>query len=55
MMFRLSARETPFILAFRTKAVVPLELGLPSYKVHANDEYQKLEDHRANLDLLEEV
>ena len=46
--------ETPFSLVFETKAVIPAEVGLPSYKV---ENYAEQENNVAlleNLDFLEE-
>ena len=46
--------ETPFSLVFRTEAVIPTEVGLPSYRV---ENYAEQENNVAlleNLDFLEE-
>ena len=44
--------ETPFRLAFGTKAVIPAEVGLTSFRVdHYNEEKNDKELH-LNLDLL---
>ena len=46
--------ETPFFLVFGTEAVIPAEVGLPSYRV---ENYAKQENNVAllkNLDFLEE-
>ena len=51
---RLPTGETPFALAFGTKAIIPIELKLPSAQVVAFDEHQNSQSLRANLDLLEE-
>ena len=49
-----ATRDTPFALAFGTKAVAPVEVGLKSPKVEfANAEHNK-KSLRLNLDLLEE-
>ena len=48
-----TTRETPFALAFGTKAVDPVEVGLKSPRVEfANAEHNE-ESRRSNLDLLE--
>lgn len=41
--------ETPFKLVFGTKAAIPLEIGLPSYRVEKLDE-EDSSNLRANLD-----
>ena len=51
---RLPIGETPFALAFRTEAVIPIELKLPSARVVTFDEQRNPQDLKANLDLLEE-
>ena len=51
---RLPTGETPFALAFRTEAVILIELKLPSVRVVAFDEQRNSRDLKANLDLLEE-
>ena len=46
--------ETPFSLVFGTEAVIPAEVGLPSYRV---ENYAEQENNVAileNLDFLEE-
>lgn len=55
MTYQLSTSMTPFNLAFRTKAIILLKLGLPSYGVKFYNEHRNLEDLRANLNLLKEV
>lgn len=47
--------KTLFNLTYGTKAVIPIELGLPSYKVQAYDKHQNPKDPKANLNFLEEV
>ncbi|KAF5442889.1 hypothetical protein F2P56_035501 [Juglans regia] len=49
-----STGETPFALAYGTKAMIPVEVGIPSHRklnFDANENGKKLEEH---LDLLEE-
>ena len=47
-------QETPFALAFGTKAVAPVEVGLKSLKVKFANAERNEETLRMNLDLLEE-
>ena len=49
-----ATNETPFSLAFDTEVVVPIEMGMPSYRVdHYNQKINK-NMARLNIDLLEE-
>ncbi|GJY88246.1 reverse transcriptase domain-containing protein [Tanacetum coccineum] len=50
----LSNHCTPFSLVYESEAVLPPEIGLPTYRVYSYDEHQNTEDLRLNLDLLEE-
>ncbi|XP_043804435.1 uncharacterized protein LOC122721306 [Manihot esculenta] len=52
---RTSTKETPFALAFGTKAVVPIELQVPTHRVQFNSESTNDDKLRSNLDTLEEV
>lgn len=45
--------ETTFSLAFGTKAVIPIELGVPSVRIANFDEQTNFKRWLANLDLLE--
>ncbi|GKV53644.1 hypothetical protein SLEP1_g60161, partial [Rubroshorea leprosula] len=47
--------ETPYHLAFGTEAVIPVELGVPSFRVTHFDEARNGQLLRENLDLLAEV
>ncbi|GKV51647.1 hypothetical protein SLEP1_g58282 [Rubroshorea leprosula] len=47
--------ETPYHLAFGTKAVIPVEIGVPSFRVTHFDERRNGQLLRENLDLLAEV
>lgn len=47
--------QTPFHLAFDSEAVIPVEVGLPSYRVQFYESERNKEAQRLNLDLLEEV
>lgn len=43
-----------FLLAFRTKAVVPVEIGMTTYRME-NFNLERTEEHlRNNLDMLQE-
>ena len=47
--------ETPFRLTYRCEAVIPIEIGLTSYKVDNHDERKNNEAMRLQLDLVNEV
>ncbi|GKV06415.1 hypothetical protein SLEP1_g18313 [Rubroshorea leprosula] len=47
--------ETPYHLAFGTEAVIPIEIGVPSFRVTHFDEGQNGQLLRENLDLLAEA
>ncbi|GKV24228.1 hypothetical protein SLEP1_g33863 [Rubroshorea leprosula] len=47
--------ETPYHLAFGTEAVIPVEIGVPSFRVTHFDEGRNGQMLRENLDLLAEV
>ncbi|GKC60013.1 reverse transcriptase domain-containing protein, partial [Tanacetum coccineum] len=46
--------DTPFSLTYGTKAVIPAEIGMPTYRTTAVDSVHNDEELRLNLDLLEE-
>ena len=46
--------ETPFSLVFRTEAIIPTEVGLPSYKIENHAEQENNVALLENLDFLEE-
>ncbi|CAL9011372.1 unnamed protein product, partial [Prunus brigantina] len=52
--FRTSTGETPFSLAFESKAVVPVEIGEPSYRMESFAPKENEEALALNLDLIEE-
>ena len=55
MTVRTPTRETPFKLAYGSDAVIPVEVGLTSYKVaHYNNE-ENVKQLRLSLDLVDEV
>ena len=47
-------RETPFSLTYGFDAVVPTEIGLPTYRVANYDNLENEEALRTRLDLVEE-
>ena len=47
--------ETPFRLAYRSKVIIPVEVGLISYKVGNHNENGNDEAMRLQLDLVDEV
>ncbi|GKV11424.1 hypothetical protein SLEP1_g22685 [Rubroshorea leprosula] len=52
---RTATCETPYHLAFGTEAVIPIEIGVPSFRVTHFDEGRNGQLLRENLDLLDEV
>ena len=46
--------ETPFNLTFETKAVIPVEVGLITFKATTFDESWNDKELKVNLDLLDE-
>ena len=55
MTTRTPIRETPFRLAYDSKAVIPTEVGLTSYRVENHDESRNDEALRLQLDVVDEV
>nr|GFB79249.1 reverse transcriptase domain-containing protein [Tanacetum cinerariifolium] len=53
-MIKSSHGDTPFSLTYRTKAVIPAEIGMPTYRTAVVDVVNNDEELRLNLDLLEE-
>ena len=57
--YRTTARaptgETPFRLTYESKAVIPAEVGLTSYRVHNHDENKNSEVMRLQLNLVDEL
>ena len=47
--------ETPFRLTYGSKVVIPVEVGLTSYRVDNHDERKNDEAMRLQLDLVDEV
>uniref|UniRef100_A0A2N9GTT5 Reverse transcriptase domain-containing protein n=1 Tax=Fagus sylvatica TaxID=28930 RepID=A0A2N9GTT5_FAGSY len=52
---RIPTGETPFRMTFGSEAVVPVEIGLTTFRTSAYDEQQNEEQLRLNLDLIDEV
>nr|GEY37350.1 reverse transcriptase domain-containing protein [Tanacetum cinerariifolium] len=53
-MIKSSHDDTPFSLTFSTEAVIPAEIGMPTYRTAAVDVVNNDKELRLNLDLLEE-
>nr|GEY54276.1 reverse transcriptase domain-containing protein [Tanacetum cinerariifolium] len=53
-MIKLSHGDTPFSLTYGTEAVIPAEIGMPTYRTTAVDVVNNDGELRLNLDLLEE-
>nr|GFA04116.1 reverse transcriptase domain-containing protein [Tanacetum cinerariifolium] len=53
-MIKSSHGDTPFSLTYRTEAVIPAEIRMPTYRTAAVDVVNNDEELRLNLDLLEE-
>nr|GEV23920.1 protein NYNRIN-like [Tanacetum cinerariifolium] len=53
-MIKSSHGDTPFSLTYGTEAVIPVEIGMPTYRTTAVDVVYNDEELRLNLDLLEE-
>ena len=54
-MARAPTGETPFRLTYESKAVIPAEVGLTSYRVYNHDENKNNEAMRLQLDLVDEL
>ncbi|GJR80282.1 hypothetical protein Tco_0151067 [Tanacetum coccineum] len=46
--------DTPFSLTYGTESVIPVEIGMPTYRTVAVDAVHNDEELRLNLDLMEE-
>nr|GFA73457.1 hypothetical protein [Tanacetum cinerariifolium] len=53
-MIKSSNNDTLFSLTYWTKAVIPAEIGMPTYRTAVVDVVNNDEELRINLDLLEE-
>ena len=55
MTARAPTGETPFWLAYKSKAVIPAEVGITSYRVGNHDESRNDEVLGLQLDLVDEI
>ena len=55
MTTKMPTRETPFRLAYGSKAIIPAKVGLTSYRVGNHDESRNDEVMCLQLDLVDEV
>nr|GEV82154.1 reverse transcriptase domain-containing protein [Tanacetum cinerariifolium] len=53
-MIKSSHGDTPFSLTYGTEAVIPTDIGMPTYRTATEDAVNNDEELRLNLDLLEE-
>ncbi|GKD57840.1 hypothetical protein Tco_1291227 [Tanacetum coccineum] len=53
-MIKSSNGDTPFSLTYKTEAVIPAEIGMPTIRTTEVDQVQNNEALQINLDLLEE-
>ncbi|GJX75648.1 reverse transcriptase domain-containing protein [Tanacetum coccineum] len=53
-MIKSSHGDTPFLLTYGTKTVIPVEIGMPTYDIAVVDAVHNDEELRLNMDLLEE-
>nr|GEU65623.1 reverse transcriptase domain-containing protein [Tanacetum cinerariifolium]GEV08656.1 reverse transcriptase domain-containing protein [Tanacetum cinerariifolium] len=53
-MIKSSHGDTPFSIAYGTEAVIPVKIGMPTYRTVAVDVVYNDEELRLNLDMLEE-
>ncbi|GKA83830.1 reverse transcriptase domain-containing protein [Tanacetum coccineum] len=53
-MLKTSNGETPFSLTYGSEAVIPIEIGMPTYRIIHFNEAQNEEEMRLNLDLSQE-
>ncbi|GFS40353.1 hypothetical protein Acr_00g0068050 [Actinidia rufa] len=51
---RIPTGETPYSMVFGTESVIPVEIGMPSFRVSTFDKETNEAELRLNLDLLEE-
>ena len=54
-MVRTPTRETPFRLAYGSEAIIPIEVGITSYRVDNHNEGKNDEAMCLQLDLVDEV
>ena len=53
-MIKSSNGDNPFALTYGTEAVIPAEIGVPTWRITEIDTNQNVEDLEINLDMLEE-
>ncbi|GKC84405.1 reverse transcriptase domain-containing protein [Tanacetum coccineum] len=53
-MLKTSNGETPFSMTYSSEAVIPVEIGMPTYRTIQFNEAQNEEEMRLNLDLIQE-
>ncbi|GJT32670.1 reverse transcriptase domain-containing protein [Tanacetum coccineum] len=54
-MLKTSNGETPFNLTYRSEAVIPVEIGMPTYRTIQFNEAQNEKEMRLNLDIIQEM
>ena len=52
---RIPIGETPFQMTFRTEAVIPVEIGMTTFRTAIHDDQKNDEHIRLDLDLVDEV
>ena len=52
---RVPTGETPFRLTFGTKAIIPVEVSLTSYRVKTYKDQKNQQEFNNNLDLIDKV
>ena len=55
MTTRVPTGETPFRLTFGIEAIIPVEVGLMSYRVKTYEDRRNQQELNSNLDLIDEV
>ena len=55
MTTKVPTEETPFRLTFGTKAIIPIKVGLMSFRVKAYEDQKNQQELNNNLDLVDEV
>ena len=53
--YKTATGDTPFNLTYGTEALIPVEIGMPGFRVHNFNEETNEEGLKVNLDLVEEV
>ncbi|XP_075660269.1 uncharacterized protein LOC142630155 [Castanea sativa] len=55
MTIRVPIEETPFRLTFGTEAIIPVEVGLTSFRVKTYEDQKNQQERNSNLNLIDEV